>query len=406
VDAGPFELFLSTPEMAAVFRAQAFVQAMLDFEAALARAQAEEGLVDAAAAATIASACRVEEIDVPALLGAGGRAGSLAIPLVSQLKAAVAKRDPRAAQQVHLGATSQDAIDTGMVLCTRRALALVDRDLSALAEALLQLADRQGAAPLLARTLMQPASATSFGFKLAHWLQPLLRAQARLHEAGAAALKLQLGGAVGTLAQMQGKGPAVVRRTAAALGLAEPAGAWHTERDDWVRLGCELAVLAGAVGKLARDWSLMGQGEIAEIAEPAGEGRGGSTAMPHKRNPVAAMLGLAAAQRAPQRVAALLQGMVQEHERALGGWQAELAEWSGLLLAVHGGLRPMAEAAAGLQVDESRMRENLARFEPRDPMFDPALAQAARERADELLQRLRPQAAALAAARPWARWLP
>jgi 3-carboxy-cis,cis-muconate cycloisomerase len=406
MDAGPFEQFLSTPEMAGVFGAQAFVQAMLEFEAALVQAQAEEGLVEAAVAATIVSACRLDEIDVPALLSASGRAGSLAIPFVSQLKAAVAKRDAQAGKQVHLGATSQDAIDTGMALCTRQALALVDRDLSALVEALLQLIDRHGAAPVLARTLMQPASATSFGFKLVHWLQPLLRAQARLHEAGAAALKLQLGGAVGTLAQMGGKGPAVVRRTAAALGLAEPAGAWHTERDDWVRLGCELAVLTGSVGKIARDWSLMGQGEIAELAEPGGEGRGGSTAMAHKRNPVAAMLGLAAAQRAPQRVAALLQGMVQEHERALGGWQAELAEWSGLLLAVHGGLKAMAEAAQGLQVDEARMRENLAGFEPRDAMFDPALAQAARQRADELLQRLRPQASALAAAKPWARWLP
>jgi 3-carboxy-cis,cis-muconate cycloisomerase len=318
----------------------------------------------------------------------------------------VARRDPQAAKQVHLGATSQDAIDTGMVLCTRRALALVDRDLSALAAALLQLAGRHGAAPVLARTLMQPASVSSFGFKLAHWLQPLLRSQARLHEAGAAALKLQLGGAVGTLAQMGPQGPAVVRRVAAALALAEPSGTWHTERDDTVRLGCELAVLCGAVGKIARDWSLMAQGEIAELAEPGGEGRGGSTAMAHKRNPVAAMLALAAAQRAPQRAAALLQGMVQEHERALGGWQAELAEWSGLFLSVHGGLMPMAEAAAGLQVDEARMQENIERFASRDPMFDLALAQPARERADELLQRLRPQATALAAARPWARWQP
>jgi 3-carboxy-cis,cis-muconate cycloisomerase len=407
MDAGPFEQFLSTPEMAGVFGAPAFVQAMLDFEAALAQAQAAEGLLTPEVAAAIAGACRVQALDVPALLAASGRAGSLAIPLVAQLKAAVARHDAQAAKQVHLGATSQDAIDTGLVLCTRRALALVDRDLSALAAALLRLADRHGAAPVLARTLMQPASVTSFGFKVAaHWLQPLLRAQQRLHEAGAAALQLQLGGAVGTLAQMGGKGPAVRSRTAAALSLADPGGTWHTARDEWLRLGCELGLLAGTLGKLARDWSLMGQGEIAEIAEPGGEGRGGSTAMAHKRNPVAAMLALAAAQRAPQRVAALLQGMVQEHERALGGWQAELAEWSGLWLAVHGGLKPLAEAAAGLQVDEARMRQNIAAFEARDAMFDAALAQPARERADELLQRLRPQAAALAAAQPWAAWLP
>jgi 3-carboxy-cis,cis-muconate cycloisomerase len=197
----------------------------------------------------------------------------------------------------------------------------------------------------------------------------------------------------------------VLQRLGEALQLSPSQGTWHTERDDWVRLGCELGVLCGAVGKIARDWSLMSQGEIAEVAEPSGEGRGGSTAMAHKRNPVAAMLGLAAAQRAPQRVAALLQAMPQEHERGLGNWQAELAEWSGLLLAVHGGLKPMAEAAQGLQVDAARMRENIASFESRDAMFDVALAEPARARAGELLSRLRPQADALAAARPWARWL-
>jgi 3-carboxy-cis,cis-muconate cycloisomerase len=344
-------------------------------------------------------------MDVPALLAASSRAGSLAIPLVQQLKAAVARRDAQAAKLAHRGATSQDVIDTAMVLCTRRALALVDRDLSALVAALLALADAHGDAPVLARTLMQPASVTSFGFKLAHWLQPLVRSQQRLHQAGAAALRLQLGGAVGTLAQMEGKGPAVLQRLGEALQLSPSQGTWHTERDDWVRLGCELGVLCGAVGKIACDWSLMAQGEIAEVAEPSGEGRGGSTAMAHKRNPVAAMLGLAAAQRAPQRVAALLQAMPQEHERGLGNWQAELAEWSGLLLAVHGGLKPMAEAAQGLQVDAARMRENIASFESRDAMFDVALAEPARARAGELLSRLRPQADALAAARPWARWL-
>jgi 3-carboxy-cis,cis-muconate cycloisomerase len=405
MDANPFEQFLTTPDMAGAFGSSAFVGAMLEFEAALAQAQAGAGLLDASAANAIASACRLEEIDVPALLAASSRAGSLAIPLVQQLKAAVARRDAQAAKLAHRGATSQDVIDTAMVLCTRRALALVDRDLSALVAALLALADAHGDAPVLARTLMQPASVTSFGFKLAHWLQPLVRSQQRLHEAGAAALRLQLGGAVGTLAQMEGKGPAVLQRLGEALQLSPSQGTWHTERDDWVRLGCELGVLCGAVGKIARDWSLMSQGEIAEVAEPSGEGRGGSTAMAHKRNPVAAMLGLAAAQRAPQRVAALLQAMPQEHERGLGNWQAELAEWSGLLLAVHGGLKPMAEAAQGLQVDAARMRENIASFESRDAMFDVALAEPARARAGELLSRLRPQAQALAAAQPWARWL-
>ncbi|MFZ5542065.1 MAG: lyase family protein [Pseudomonadota bacterium] len=406
MNAGPFESFLSTAEALQAVSAGAFVQAMLDVEAALAQAQAAEGLIPAEAANAIAAACKLERMDLAALLAASGRAGSLAIPLVPQLKAAVAAADAQAAKHVHLGATSQDVIDTAMVLCTRRVLALLDRDLSRLVAALLALADRHGDAPVLARTLMQPASVTSFGFKLAQWLQPLVHAQQRLHEAGARALQLQLAGAVGTLAAMGRGGPAVARRMAAALALAEPAGAWHTTRDEWVRLGCELGVLCGSLGKLARDWALMGQGEIAEIAEPIGQGRGGSTAMAHKRNPVASMLALAAAQRAPQRVAGLLQGMVQEHERGLGNWQAELSDWRELLLAAHGGLQPLAEAAAGLQVDEARMRHNIAAFASRDAMFDLALAEPARERALDLLQRLRPAARSLAAAQPWARWLP
>ncbi|MED5621085.1 lyase family protein [Ideonella sp. BN130291] len=403
-----FEQFLSTPEMLGVFSEAGVVQAMLDFEAALARAQAGEGLLTDAQAATIAGACRVEQLDVPALLAASGRAGSLAIPLVQQLKACVAQADPEAARRAHHGSTSQDVIDTAMVLCTRRALALIDRDLSSLAGALLRLADAHITTPMLARTLMQPAAVTSFGFKIAQWLQPLLRAQARLHEAGQRALQLQLGGGVGTLAAMGQAGPAVARRTAALLGLPEPHGAWHTQRDDWVRLACELGVLCGSLGKLARDWSLMGQAEVAELAEPSEAGRGGSTAMPHKRNPVAAMAGLAAAQRAPQRVAALLQAMPQEHERGLGNWQAELAEWTGLLLSAHGALKALADAAAGLQVDTARMRHNLALLgDALAPGTDlDEAAAGAGQRADELLQRLRPQAAALAARQPWRAWLP
>src|SRR5690606_37205805 len=150
--------------------------------------------------------------------------------------------------------------------------------------------------------------------------------------------------AVGTLAVMGDKGPAVARRVAAELGLRAPDAAWHTQRDEWVRLGLEVAVLAGSLGKLATDFSLMAQGEIAELAEPSGAGRGGSTAMPHKRNPVSGMTALAAAGRVPQRAAALLANMGQEHERGLGNWQAELAEWPGLFISTHGALQAMREA--------------------------------------------------------------
>jgi 3-carboxy-cis,cis-muconate cycloisomerase len=200
---------------------------------------------------------------------------------------------------------------------------------------------------------------TGFGFKVAGWLAPLVRARARLRDAGAGALQLQLGGAVGTLAVMGERGPAVARRMARALGLATPSAAWHTQRDEWVRLGLEVALLTGSLGKIAADLALMAQGEVGELAEPSGGGRGGSSAMPHKRNPVSSMIALAAATRTPQHAASLLAAMGQQHERGLGNWQAELAEWPALFLSAHGALQALNEAFDGLVVDTARMRANI-----------------------------------------------
>jgi 3-carboxy-cis,cis-muconate cycloisomerase len=358
MSAAVFEEFLSTPQMLAVFDAGSVVQAMLDFEAALARAEAAEGLISDSAASVIAGLCRTECVDVPAIVAASGRAGSLAIPLVKDLTKAVAKADAEAGQVVHWGGTSQDVIDTGMVLVTRRALALIDADLSALIASLITLAETHGHAPMLGRTLMQPASIVSFGFKVMAWVAPLVRCQQRLHTAAAGALQLQFGGAVGTLATLGSSGPAVAQRLAQGLRLPWQ-GCWHTQRDDWVALGCEVGVLVGALSKFARDLSLMCQGEIGELAEPSGAGRGGSTALPHKRNPVSSLVALAAAQRTPHRVAALLGAMAQEHERGLGNWQAELAEWAGLFISAHGAVRALADAAGGLQVFPQRMAEHI-----------------------------------------------
>ncbi|MDP1968973.1 MAG: lyase family protein, partial [Burkholderiaceae bacterium] len=196
-------------------------------------------------------------------------------------------------------------------------------------------------------------------------------------------LAVQLGGAAGTQAQLRGQGPDLVRRMAQELGLGTPAVPWHTQRDAWVALACEIGVLVGSLGKIARDLSLLGQYEVGEVTEPTEPGRGGSSAMPHKRNPVACMVALAAAQRAPHRVAAMLGAMPQEHERGLGGWQAELAEWSGLLMSAHGSACAMAQALPGLQVDVQRMRANLDRLGAEVPpdiqreWFDPVLAQPA-----------------------------
>lgn len=355
-----FDSFLTSSEMIAAFDDAAIVQAMFRFEAALARAQAEEGLIPPAAASAIAGVCNAQLYDIPALIHAGRRAGSLAIPLVKELTRTVALYDEGAARHVHWGSTSQDVIDTAMVLVTREALQLLDDGLDTLCAHLAALGAAHLGTPVLARTLMQPAQVTSFGFKVAGWLAPLARARSSLRQAAARALQLQLGGAVGTLSVLKDDGAAVAARVAAQLGLKVADAAWHTQRDEWVRLGLEVAVLTGGLGKLATDLSLMAQGEIAELAEPSGNGRGGSSAMPHKRNPVSALIALAASRRTPQHAAALLACMDQQHERGLGNWQAELAEWPPLFLSAHGALRALNEAFAGLTVDRERMLANIA----------------------------------------------
>jgi 3-carboxy-cis,cis-muconate cycloisomerase len=354
-----FDAFLTTPEMIAVFDDGAVVQAMFRFEESLARAQAAQGLIPESAARAIAGVCKAQLYDIPALVHASRRAGSLAIPLVKELTTAVALFDQEASTWVHWGSTSQDVIDSAMVLVTREALALLDAGLARLTGSLLDLAERHAGTPVLARTLMQPAQVTSFGFKAAQWAAPLVRARAQLNDTAARALQLQLGGAVGTRSVMGERGAAVAAHMAAELGLACPIAAWHTQRDEWVRLGLEVAVLTGSLGKIATDLALMAQGEIGELAEPSGAGRGGSSAMPHKRNPVAAMTALAASSRTPQTAAALLGAMGQQHERGLGNWQAELAEWPGLFLSAHGALAALGEAIGGLQVDADRMRTNI-----------------------------------------------
>jgi len=354
-----FDSFLTTPDMEAAFDDAAVVQAMLDFEAALARAQAAEGLIPQAAASAIGSVCKAQLYDIPALVRAGRRAGSLAIPLVKELQKTVALYDEESARHVHWGSTSQDVIDTGLVLVTRDALRLLDEGLRELSGHLLKLAEGHLSTPVLARTLMQPAQVTSLGFKATGWLAPLVRARARVREAAERALQLQLGGAVGTLAVMGEHGHAVALRMAADLRLRVADAAWHTQRDEWVRLGLEVAVLGGSLGKLATDLGLMAQGEVGELAEPSGNGRGGSSAMPHKRNPVSTMIALAAARRTPQHAAALLACMDQQHERGLGNWQAELAEWPQIFLSVHGALGALNEAFAGLAVDRERMLRNI-----------------------------------------------
>lgn len=367
-----FEAWLSSPQALDAFGAASIVQAMLDFEAALAQAQSAEGLVPTDAAQVIAAQCQAAAFDAEALVVAAGRGGSLAAPLLAALRQRVAQAQPSARPWVHWGSSEQDLVDSATALVTQRLQLQVNADVMRAAGALLALAGRDGDAPMLARSALQPVSATTFGFKLAAWTAPLLRARAGVARAGYDAFQLQLGGDEGSVSVMGSRSPAVAARMAERLGLAAPSATWHTQRDKWVSLGCDLAVLVGVIGKLARDWALLGQPEVGELGGVA---------------PASCMVMIAAAQRAPQRAAGLLAAMAQEHEQGLGNWQAELAEWAGLWASAAGATTALAEAAPRLLADRSRMAANL-KAQRGQIDVDAALA-AARERAAPWLEDLR-----------------
>jgi 3-carboxy-cis,cis-muconate cycloisomerase len=342
-----------------LFTDRARVQRMLDFEAALARAESRLGVIPKSAAAPIASKCRAGLIDMPALGSAAARAGNLAIPLVKQLTEIVAMDDAEAARYVHWGATSQDAIDTGFVLQLRPALEKFDAELDRLAGFLARLAKKHRATPVAARTWMQQALPTTFGFIAAGWLDALLRNQERLHEAGERAIVLQFGGAAGTLAALDERGIEVARALGKELNLPVPEVSWHSHRDRIAEVATALGLCTGTLGKIARDISLHTQTEIAEIFEQAGEGRGGSSTLPHKRNPVTCAVVLAAAIRVPGLVSTILSAMIQEEERGLGGWHAEWETMPELIGLGGGALHHLADTIAGIEIDKAKMRDNL-----------------------------------------------
>lgn len=335
------------------------LQAMLDFEAALARAEARCGVIPAAAAAPIAAACRAGTFDLATLGEATRLAGNPAIPLVKALTAKVKEADPRAASFVHWGATSQDVIDTAQVLLLRQVLAHFEAALGRLADHLASLADAHRDTVMVGRTLLQQALPTTLGVKAAGWLAAVTRHRARLGETRSRALVLQFGGAAGTLASLGDKGLAVSQALAEELDLALPSLPWHTHRDGLAEVATTLGLLTGTLGKIGRDLSLAMSTEVGELFEPAQSGKGGSSAMPHKRNPVGSVVAQAAALRVPGLVATMLTAMVQEHERAVGGWHAEWETLPQIIELAAGALAHIDEIVAGLDVDAARMAVNL-----------------------------------------------
>jgi 3-carboxy-cis,cis-muconate cycloisomerase len=351
------EALFTTPEMASVFSAEARLRRMLDFEAALARAQARAGVIPHAAAAAIGAAARAERFDPDAIAREASLAGTPVIPLARMLGDLVGG-DGRG--YVHWGATSQDAIDTGMILQARDGLDRLEAGLLAVAAACAALAERHRATPMAGRTLLQHALPITFGLKAARWLALATRQALGLRELRRRVLVVQLGGAAGTLASLGAAGVSVVELLADELGLGAPELPWHAERDRVGELAAGLGVVAGAMAKIALDLTLLAQSEVGEAAEAAQEGKGGSSALPQKRNPVDATMALAAARLAIGQVPVVLGAMAQEHERAAGAWQAEWAAVPDLFRYADGAVDRVRRALETLEVDPERMRRNLA----------------------------------------------
>ena len=352
-------MLFTTEAMRAIFSGRARLSRMLEFEAALARAEARVGVIPQAAADAIALQCDVTRFDTDAIDAAARDAGNLAIPLVAALTRNVAASDAGAKGFVHWGATSQDAIDTGLVLQLRDALELIDADLARLAGALAMQARHHAATVLAGRTWLQQALPITLGVKLAAVVSALDRHRERIASLRSRALVLQFGGAAGTLASLHDRGLAVTGELGSELGLEVPDLPWHTERDRLCEIAATLGMLTATLGKLARDLSLLAQTEVGEADEPAAPGRGASSTMPQKRNPVGASIALAAAVRVPGLVATMLHAAVQEHERGLGNWPAEWETLPQIVMLTAGALDAMAEVAGGLDIHADRMRANL-----------------------------------------------
>jgi len=345
--------------MREVFCDQGRVQAMLDFESALARAEARVGLIPQSAVAPIEAACQAGLYDFSVLGEAIATAGNSAIPLVKALGKQVAAQDAEAERYVHLGATSQDVMDSGLVLQLRHALALIEQDLAQLAQTLATQARRYVATPLAGRTWLQHATPVTLGMKIAGWLGAVTRSRQRLQELKPRLLVLQFGGASGTLAALGEQAMPVAQALADELHLTMPEQPWHTQRDRLVEFGSVLGLIAGSLGKLGRDISLLMQTEAGEVFEPSAPGKGGSSTMPHKRNPVGAAVLIGAATRVPGLLSTLFSAMPQEHERSLGLWHAEWETLPEICCLVSGSLKQALLVVDGLEVDADRMARNL-----------------------------------------------
>lgn len=349
----------TTLTMTMVFDDDATVRNALAFEAALATVQSELGLIPKVVADRITAACGTIIVDPVLLADQAALAGTLAIPLVAQLRAAITD-NAAAATAVHFGATSQDLSDSVLMMQAKAAIKILITDLDRLSAALINAADAYSDILAIGRTLLQDAAPITLGLRIAQWLAGLSEARRRLEQEAATALTVQFGGASGTRAGLAGKGAEVARRLAGKLGLACPTAPWHARRGAIAGMAAAIGIMIGALAKIARDISLLSQNAIDEVREPDVTGRGGSSAMAHKRNPTGCQVALSAALRAPGLVAAIMSALPQEHERGLGGWQADGPILAELFQLAAGAAGAMADVTEGLQIDRAALARNLA----------------------------------------------
>ena len=352
------EPFLTTSEVERIFSAEQRVQRMLDFEAALAVAQCEAGVMPVDARDVIVGCCRVERFDAAALLNTSREVGNAAIPLVNALSREVSEQNPAAGSWVHWGATSQDVLDTALILQLREAIGLTVAQLEAAESKLAHLALQHLRTPLVARTLLQPATAITLGYKLAIWGHAIERAKFGLNRLHDDAFALQLGGAVGTLSVMGTHAAAIRQATASRLGLKTSDINWHTIRDRLSTIGNALATAVTACAKMSQDLILMMQAEVGEAVESSSSA-GGSSAMPHKRNPVRALVSVAAAVNVGGLLASLYNSAVHEHERAAGAWHGEWFALPHLAALAHASACATADIAGSITFAPTRMQQNL-----------------------------------------------
>lgn len=343
-------------DLSDLFSARESIAKLLEVEAALATAQAAAGVIPKTAAKVIVDCCLVDVIDVLSLKNDIVLGGNVAIPLVKQLTKVIKNRDFEASKYVHLGATSQDIIDTATILTIKEYSVWLEEKLNALESALVDLTKTHIHTLMMGRTLLQQAKPTTFGIKTAGWLESVFRSKTKLAEMKSRLLCIQLGGAVGN--GNANITTSVQEKMADALGL-KAAFPWQSQRDSLAEFASFLGILSGSLGKMAKDISLLMQTEVAEVFEGAAEGKGGSSTMPHKRNPVSCALILGNATRTPALVSIMLSAMPQEHERSAGLWHAEWETLTTLMQLAAGSVEKSVDLISNLEVDKERMLQNI-----------------------------------------------